>query len=125
MPDYLKDEIEMYQVEEYEGRKVIHYNGYFWKDAEEPNEDGVLCSWRIEEGTWCGLGGRDSELAYVDSIEGSIMDFIAEQFEMVQQYGGLITDEEHDEYARSWCEDAEYLRMDDVTVDTPCGMYWF
>lgn len=125
MKDYMTDEIEMYQVEELEGRKVIHYNGYLWLGEEALDEDGVACSWRIDEGTWCGLGGRGSEIAYVDAIEGSISDFVFAQFELVQQYGGIITDEEHDEYARGWCEDAEYLPMDDVTVDTPCGAYWF
>ena len=123
--NYMTDEIEMYQVEMLDGRKVIHYNGFLWRGDEEVREDGEVLTWRIEEGTWCGLGGRGSEIAYVDSIEGSKFDFVMEQFEMVQQYGGTISDEEHDEYARSWCEDAEYLPMDDVTVDTPCGAYWF
>jgi len=125
MKDYMTDEIEMYQIEEHDGRKVIHYNGWFWLGDEEEDGDGNLCTWRIEEGTWCGLGGRGSEIAYVDSIEGSKFDFIMAQFELVQQYGGPISDEEHDDYARSWCEDAGFLPMDDVTADTPCGAYWF
>ena len=123
--NYLTDEIEMYQVEEIQGRKVIHYNGYFWYDGAEQNDDGAMCSWRIEEGTGCGLGSRGSEVAYVDEIKGDKYDFIWEQFEFVQQYGGLITDEEHEAYARSWCENAEYRPMNEVTVDTPCGMYWY
>ena len=116
---------ETYQVEEHDGRKVIHYNGYFWGGDEEPNEDGVMCTWRCEEGTWCGLGGRGSEIAYVDAIEGSNMDFLMEQFEMVQQYGGVITDGEYEEATAWWRAEGSELHMDNVTVDTPCGMYWF
>jgi len=114
--DYMTEDIEMYWVEEIDGRKVIHYNGYLWYD------DGT---WHEEEGSGCGLGGRGSEVAYVDAIEGSIYDFVWKQFERVQQYGGPITDEEHEAYARGWCENATYLPMDEVTVDTPCGTYWY
>lgn len=114
--------LETYQVEEHDGRKVIHYNGYFWCDA-EPDVDGY--TWRLEEGTWCGLGGRGSEIAYVDAIEGSIMEFVMEQFEMVQQYGGGISDEEAEEGIAWWKENGMELHMDDVTPDTPCGLYWF
>ena len=125
MKNYLTDEIDMYQVEEDDGRKVIHYNGYFWIGDEVEKENGEKCIWRIEEGTWCGLGGRGSEIAYIDAIEGSISEFIYEQFAIVQQYGGPISDKEHEVYARGWCEDAEYLPINEVTVDTPCGAYWF
>ena len=115
-------EFEMYQVEELDGRKVIHYNGFIWHD-DDPDEDGF--TWRVEEGTWCGLGGRGSEVAYVDGIEGSNLDFVMRQFERVQQYGGGIPDEEADERMMAWREDGTELHMDLVTVDTPCGTYWF
>ena len=38
MKNYLTDEIDMYQVEEDDGRKVIHYNGYFWIGDEVEKE---------------------------------------------------------------------------------------
>lgn len=108
--------IETYSVELLDNRKVIHYNGYFW------HGEGT---WHVEEGSGCGLGARGSEIAYVDSIDGSNYDFLWSQFELVQQYGGPISDEEYEDSASWWRENATELDMDDVTVDTPCGLYWY
>ena len=114
--------METYSVEMLMGRKVVHYNGYYWHDG-EPTEEGF--TWRIEEGCGCGLGSRGSEVAFVDEHAGNMAEFIWEQFELVQQYGGGISDEEASDGMAWWRENGTELHMDDVTVDTPCGLYWY
>lgn len=118
--------IEIYAVEEHDGRKVIHYDGFLWAGEKEPNHDGIMCTWRREYGKWCGLGGDlHDTIAYVDSIEGSKAEFILYLFETVQQYGGLITDDEYDDEIAWLKEGGTELHMDDVTPETPCGLYWY
>lgn len=121
--------IEIYQVEMHDGRKVIHYDGFIG-DYCGPNEDGVECGWSIEEGCGCGIGGGFGpdgwgEFAFVDEIQGSKYEFVFDLFERVQQFGGPITDEEYAELVADLKESAVELDMESVTVDTPCGMYWY
>ena len=94
--------IETYQVEEFDGRKIIHYNGYTC---------GLPC--RAIEGSFCyiGIGESNYERA-------------CEEFENVQQYVTEMDDEELLDYEFSW-KIHERLHMNDVTMDTPCGLYWF
>ena len=94
--------IETYQVEEFDGRKIIHYNGYTC---------GLPC--RAIEGSFCyiGIGESNYERA-------------CEEFENVQPYVTEMDDEELLDYEFSW-KIHERLHMNDVTMDTPCGLYWF
>lgn len=119
--------IDIYEVEERGGRKVIHYNGFLWEGDIEPNDEGIMCSWRREYGKWCGIGGDMYDtIAYVDEIDGSKVSFVVDWlFALCQQYGGLISDQEYEDELVWLKECGTELHMDDVTADTPCGLYWY
>ena len=105
---------ELYRIEDVDGRKAIHYHGFLWDDGDGPH---------VEEAAFCGLGGRGTPVAYIDSIQGSKYAFMCDLLEQVHQYGGPIPDEDMDGYIAAW--GGRELHMDDVTCDTPCGAYWF
>ena len=101
--------IETYQVEEEDGRKVIHYNGFTWA-----RQDDNL-PYAATKGTFCYVEvGKDN------------YNRACEAFEKVQQYqqdfasAGELLDYESD-----WKTQGVHLHMDYVTHETPCGMYWF
>ena len=96
--------IETYQVEQQDGRKVIHYNGYTC---------GLPC--RAIEGSFCYVEIGDDNYRRA-----------CDEFEKVDQYVTVFDtdDEELLVYEDDWKKHG-HLHMDDVTQDTPCGMYWF
>ena len=101
--------IETYQVEERDGRKVIHYNGFSWarQDDDFP--------YAMTEGSFC----------YVEIGEENYRR-ACEAFELVQQCQEDFANADELLDAEScWKRMGNHLHMDDVTQDTPCGMYWF
>lgn len=103
--------IEIYRVEKtnlFDG-KAIHYNGFTsatWDD-EFP--------FAATEATGCFVEIGD------DNYERA-----CDEFELCQQYGRYFrTAEELIEYEDSAKHGFNYLHMDHVTQDTPCGTYWF
>jgi len=100
--------IETYQVEEHGGRKVIYYNGYTHARFDDERPYGIT------EGAFCYVEVGD------DNYERA-----CERFEEVSQYQrDVATADELLDYEADW-KMHEHLHMDDVTQDTPCGMYWF
>lgn len=109
--------VEMYQVEELLGRKIIHYNGYTWaRGLYEGLVHGNRCnkSFAATEGTFCYIEVGDDN--YIRACE---------EFERVQQYINELDEEELLEYEDEWKSRGSYLHMDAVTHETPCGFYWF
>lgn len=103
--------IETYQVEEHDGRKFIHYNGYTWARQVDDDDDKWYAA---TEGTFCCVEiGEDN---YKRACE---------ELELVNQYQYDMTEAELLDYEFSWKVYGEHLHMDDVTQNTPCGMYWF
>lgn len=101
--------IEMYQVEMQGLRKVIHYHGFTHARMDDGKPFGAT------EGTFC----------YVEIGDGNYRR-ACEEFELVQQYEREFgTAEELAEYEDGVNGPRNYLHMDDVTQDTPCGIYWF
>lgn len=108
--------IETYQVEMQDGRKVIHYNGFTWaRGLYEGIVNGRRCdkSFAATEGTFCYVEVGD------DNYERACA-----EFEDVKQYVYELDEGELLAYEGEW-KPHPRLHMDDVTPDTPCGMYWF
>lgn len=109
--------IETYQVEEDDGSKVIHYNGFTW--ARQLYE-GLVHGETVEkpyaatEGTFCYVEIGDENYRRA-----------CEEFERVKQYQYDMDEDELLYYEDDWKFDGGYLHMDDVTQETPCGAYWF
>lgn len=102
--------IETYHVEEYGGQKYIHYNGYTWMRQDDDSEGKCYAA---TEGTGCYIPvGEDN---YRRACEA---------FELVKQYQYDMTEGELLDYECGWKAN-EYLHMNDVAQDTPCGSYWF
>ena len=98
--------IDTYQVEYMDGRKIIHYNSFTWE------RDDDRLPYAVTKGCWC----------YVEIGEDNYKRAL-EKFDLVKQYQYDMTLEELLEYEAKWkCE--EHLHMDEVTQDTPCGLYW-
>ena len=109
--------IETYQVEEDDGRKVIHYNGFTWARQlyEELFHDTVVEKpYAATEGAFC----------YVEVGEDNF-ERACDEFERVKQYQYDMDEDELLSYESDWKLNGNHLHMDDVTQDTPCGMYWF
>lgn len=109
--------IETYQVEEHDGRKVIHYNGFtwarqLWEGIVNGNE--VEKEYAVTEGAYC----------FVEIGDGNY-ERACEALELVKQYVYDMDEGETLDYEFHWKSNGEHLLMDDVTQDTPCGMYWF
>lgn len=100
--------LEHYAIQEFRGRKVIYYGGFYW----------------YGEGSWHEECAK-SCLAYIDEIDGDVYEYMTSLFENCQQYGGEISDEYFKENSEWWYRCGKELHMSCVTQDTPCGDYWF
>ena len=100
--------IETYQVEGEDGRKVIHYSGFTWARSDDD------FPYAATEGTSCCVEVGE------DNYERA-----CEAFEKVQQYQYDMDEGELLDYEFWWKSNGVHLHMDDVTQETPCGMYWF
>ena len=113
--------IEMYTVEMDGGQKVMSYDGYFWGGEETVREDGAVCYWRFD---YCNK--RCIVPVSEKGADGlGLFDLLMLEYEKYPQYSDPMTDEEHDDDAARIKEQRIELDADDVTQDTPCGMYWF
>lgn len=112
---------EMYTVEMDGGRKVVSYDGFIWDGEETVREDGAACHWRFD---YC-----NKRCAVPVSEKGAdgmgLFDLLMLEYEKYPQYSDPMTDEEHDGVIANMKEHRVELGADDVTLDTPCGMYWF
>ena len=101
--------IETYTVEDHDGDKVIHYNGFTWARF----DDDLPYSFTV--GAFC----------YVEIGEDNYRR-ACEAFESVQQYqDDFATADALLDVEDYWKRVGNHLHMDEVTHDTPCGMYWF
>ena len=108
----MAEEVDTYSIEEHEGRKYVHYNGYTFTEGEEhvPGKP-----WRAVEFSFL----------YVDVAETlaegkSVKDACYGKAEGWKQYWEDLTEEE----AAECYADAVRLPLGEVTEETPCGRYY-
>lgn len=120
---------ELYQVEEDDNGKYIHYNGFLWQRdnamGECDEKTGEPLDYALTEGSGCYAYLRDIEKAFwIEDEAHRISDFIDEKFSEVVQYQTDMGETEYNESMSSWAQ-CPYLDIDEVTQDTPCGMYYY
>ena len=110
-----------YTIEEYEGRKCFHYEGFACSGYEdEPNEDNT----RLIDLTWLFIPVEEMATITCDEIDELEAD--------VQQYifDGLTDVGIKRMVANYFCDEngnyspGKYLPFREVNEDTPCGNYW-
>lgn len=111
---------ELYQVEAGEdGGKVVHYNGFLWHrdnaDGETDGEGRPL-DYACTEATFCYVP--------VAGNEGKLEEAVMAAFEGVTQYQDDICEERYLELMEEWGA-CPALHLDDVTRDTPVGLYHY
>ena len=112
---------EMYTIELDGDQKVMSYDGYFWIGEEEIRDDGAECHWRFDYcNKWCAVPVSENG---ADGL--GLFDLLMLEYEKYPQYSDPVTDDEHAEDVAYMKEHRTELDADDVTEDTPCGMYWF
>lgn len=107
--------VECYSVIERDGKKAIDYEGFTWaRQLMEGDPDDAAGLWYAF--TSCRecivpIGERNYERA-------------CEAFEVARQYQEDMTEAELLDFECD-VKSGVHLHMDEVTQDTPCGMYWF
>lgn len=112
---------DMYTVAMDGGRKVVSYEGFIWDGEETVREDGTTCHWRFD---YCNE--RCTVPVSEKGADGmGLLELLMLEYEKYPQYSEPITDEVHDILIAHVKEHRVELNADDVTLDTPCGEYWF
>lgn len=107
---------DLYSIEMYNGKKVIHVNGYFYDSCDD--EENPI---RHVEACWCYMDIEElMRIADEDK-----QDMIDETFSLCNQYIDDLTEERAqnilDHYFNG--NPPERLLYSDITLDTPCGDY--
>ena len=114
-----------YSIEMDGNEKVIHYHGFSYEHGW--NDDGVA-EYSFVDLTWCYV-----PLADVVAEEGSARyELLYDNAALVQQYQGEFPEWKARHILSTYYGNSDgtsspgtELKLEDLTMDTPCGNYWF
>ena len=114
-------ERDWYSIEMDNGEKVIHYHGFSY-----PNDDEDV--WSFVDLTFCYV-----PLADVVAEEGNARgDLLNDNAALVKQYQDEVTETKAEGISEAYYGEADgtsspgtHLKLEDLTMDTPMGHYWF
>lgn len=114
-------EREWYSIEEHNGQKMVHYHGFtcpYWRDD----------LWSFIDFTWC-LVPLEEVVAEESGGRYTLLDDAAD---CVQQYQDEVDEKEAERTLEMYYGHADgtsspgvHLKLEDLTMDTPFGNYWF
>lgn len=109
-------DFELYSIEMDGGKKVAHIYQYSW--ANDGKEDG---DYTVTEYTWCKIPLKD----LVGRPSDEIWDIVNDAEASVHQYERDMPWEDFVQSGYATTGRSRYLPLSEITMDTPCGDYYY